>query len=84
MTELDPLQLLAAAQDLGGGRFGILVEHEGTTLYVEHQVGPHGLRAKVWDEDRDVCVAEQSMDWAELVRQLVTTPQADGRDTASV
>lgn len=74
--------LLGTAQDLGDGRFGVLVEYGGDTLYVEHQVTTDGLRAAVWDETGDELKAERSMDWAEVIERILTRWQDGGEDAA--
>lgn len=82
MTDGYTTQLVGAAQDLGEGRFGVLVEHDGATFYVEHRVTTEGLRAAVWDETGDDLVVERSMDWAEVIQRMFSTWQ-DGATSAS-
>ncbi len=75
MTDGYTTHLVGAAQDLGEGRFGVLVEHDGETFYVEHQVTTAGLKASVWDEDGDDLKVEREMDWAEVIERMFTTWQ---------
>lgn len=71
-------RLIGRAQDLGGGRYGVVVEHDGATYYVEHAVSEDGLHAKVWDEDADELQVECTMDWDEVITRMFSTWQQDG------
>lgn len=80
MTNGRTAQLVGRAQDLGGGRYGVIVEHDGTSYYVEHTVSESGMHAQAWnedDEESDELAAECTMDWDELLTHMFTTWQQD-------
>ena len=80
MTNGRTAQLAGRAQDLGDGRFGVIVDHDGTSFYIEHAVSATGLHARAWDEDvedSDEPVAECTMDWDELITHMFVSWKQD-------
>ena len=75
MTDGYAPHLIGRAQDLGDGRFGVVVERGDTTYYVEHAVTEDGLHAQVWDEEHVDLVVERTKDWDEVVTRMFSTWQ---------
>lgn len=81
MTDGYAVNLVGRAQDLGDGRYGVLVEFGDQTFYVEHAVTEGGLHAKIWNDADDVLLADRSMDWEEVITRMFTTWQQQGGGT---